>query len=80
MSAIGGISFITLIKGFFAVVDLAKRFLVFVQLRQAKQTGRTERDLEVQKETTEVLARNNEAGNMVDQLSDQQVDEEFKKL
>ena len=75
-----GIGIGTLVKGFFAAVDLGKRFLVFVQLRQAKQEGRAERDLEVQTETTEVLARQNEAGNMVDQMSDQEVDEEFKKL
>ena len=75
-----GIGIGTLVKGFFAAVDLAKRFLVFVQIRQAKQEGRNERDLEVSKETVEVLSRTNEAGNMVDQMSDQAVDEEFKKL
>ena len=48
--------------------------------RALTDKGRTERDLEVQKETTEVLARNNEAGNMVDQMDDAAVDEEFKKL
>lgn len=75
-----GIGIGTLVKGFFATIDLAKRLLGFVERRQAKQEGRTERDLEVHKETVEVLARNNEAGNLVDQMDDKEVDEEFRKL
>ena len=63
---------LALVKGFFAVVDLAKRFLVFIQLRQAKQEGRTERDLEVQKETVEVITRNAEATNEADEMTEEE--------
>lgn len=75
-----GIGFGTLVKGFFTLVDLGKRLLVFVQLRQAKEEGRVERDLEVQKETTDVLGKNIAADQKVDQKTDAQIDEEFNKL
>ena len=44
--ALAGLSIGTLIKGFFALVDLVKRVLVHLQLRKAKQEGRTEQRLE----------------------------------
>ena len=78
MSASIGIG--TLIKGFFALVDLAKRFLGFVERRQAKQEGRTEEKLAQSEATVEVLSRTNEAGNLVDQMSDEEVDKSFDKL
>lgn len=74
-----GIGIGTLVKGFFAAVDLGKRFLVFVQLRQAKQEGRTERDLEVQTETVEVLARNAEGQQAVDAMTEQESIEDLTK-
>lgn len=67
-----GVGIGTIIKGFFATIDLAKRFLVFVQLRQAKQEGRTERDLEVQKETVEVISRNAEGVQEADEMSEEE--------
>lgn len=75
-----GLSIGTIVKGFFTGLDLLKKFLTFVQMRQAKQEGRTERDLEVQKETTEVLAKNVQADQKIDQKTDAEVDEEFGKL
>ena len=69
-----------LLSAFNKIMDFAKWMAGFIDRRKAKQEGRTERDLEVQTETTEVLSRQNEAGNLVDQMSDQEVDEEFKKL
>ena len=67
-----GIGIGTLVKGFFATIDLAKRFLGFVERRQAKQEGRTERDLEVQTETVEVIARNQEGVQEADELSEEE--------
>ena len=67
-----GIGIGTLIKGFFSLVDLGKRLLGFVERRQAKQEGRTERDLEVQTETVEVISRNAEGVNEADDMSEEE--------
>lgn len=75
-----GFSFGTIVKGFFSAIDFAKKLLGFVERRQAKQEGRTERDLEVQQVTTETLVRNDQAGKEIDQMSDAEVDEKFDKL
>jgi short subunit dehydrogenase-like uncharacterized protein len=74
-----GIGIGTLIKGFFAAVSLGKRFLVYIQLSQAKQEGRTEEKLDQAEKTVEVISRNAEGQQAVDQMTEEESIEDLTK-
>lgn len=70
---------LTLLGIFSKVMDFAKWMAGFIDRRKAKQEGRTERDLEVQKETIEVLARNAEGQQAVDGMTEEELDKFLPK-
>jgi hypothetical protein len=69
----------TLIKGLFGLVDLFKRLVTFIQLRQAKQEGRVEQAFEQEKSTIEVIARNLEGQQSIDNMTEAELNDYLSK-
>lgn len=72
-------SITAILKGFFVLADLFKRLMIFMQLRQAKQEGRNEQALEQAELTVEVIARNLEGQQAIDNMTEAELNDYLSK-
>lgn len=68
-----------ILKALGSIGGAVKSFFNWLNANMLKKAGRTERDLEVQKETVEVISRNAEGQQAVDQMTEEELDKFLPK-